>query len=377
MTAPADGLRGRLGGRLGAFSLDAAIEAPAGAVTSVFGPSGSGKTTLLRAVSGLLRLSGALRFGAETWQDDDEGVFRRPWRRPVGFVFQQPALFPHLSVAGNLRYAERRARPGRRRFAYREIVERLDLGALLDRPPAGLSGGEKQRAALGRSLLAGPEALLLDEPFSALDRASRARILPFLRSLAREEGMCLLHVSHDPAEVVRLADRLVLLSGGRVVESGPAAGLFERLDEEEAAAGGKSGATLSARVAASLASRRLVEVEVAGQPVFLPSFPGAAPPTPGEIVRLRIPAREVALATRRPEAISVRNILAGRVLRLRREADSPLVEVTVLLGDADGGDDPETAPLRAQITADAADDLRLEPGSRVFALLRSVSLLDP
>lgn len=376
MTAPVDGLRGRLGGRLGAFSLDAEIEAPAGAVTSVFGPSGSGKTTLLRAVSGLLRLSGALRFGAETWQDDDEGVFRRPWRRPVGFVFQQPALFPHLSVAGNLRYAERRARPDRRRFSCREIVERLDLGALLDRPPAGLSGGEKQRAALGRSLLAGPEALLLDEPFSALDRASRARILPFLRSLAREEGMCLLYVSHDPAEVVRLADRLVLLSGGRVVESGPAATLFEQLDEEEAAAGGQSGATLSARVAASLASRRLVEVEVAGQPVFLPSFPGAAPPTPGEIVRLRIPAREVALATRRPEAISVRNILAGRVLRLRREGDSPLVEVTVLLDDA-GGDDPKTARLRAQITADAADDLRLEPGTPIFALLRSVSLLDP
>ena len=291
-------------------------------------------------------------------------------------MFQQPALFPHLSVAGNLRYAERRARPDRRRFSCREIVERLDLGALLDRPPAGLSGGEKQRAALGRSLLAGPEALLLDEPFSALDRASRARILPFLRSLAREEGMCLLHVSHDPAEVVRLADRLVLLSGGRVVESGPAATLFEQLDEEEAAAGGESGATLSARVAASLASRRLVEVEVAGQPVFLPSFPGAAPPTPGEIVRLRIPAREVALATRRPEAISVRNILAGRVLRLRREGDSPLVEVTVLLGDAGGGD-PKTARLRAQITADAADDLRLEPGSPIFALLRSVSLLDP
>lgn len=370
-SAAADGLRGRLHGRLGAFSLDAAVEAPAGAITSVFGPSGSGKTTLLRAVSGLLRLSGALRFGAETWQDDETRLFRRPHRRPVGFVFQQPALFPHLPVAGNLRYAERRAPPGRRRFAFPEIVERLDLAALLDRPPADLSGGEKQRAALGRSLLSGPEALLLDEPFSALDRASRARILPFLRSLAREEGLCLLHVSHDPAEVVRLADRLVLLSGGRVVESGPAAALFGRLDDEEAAAGGEAGATLTARVVDLRASRGLVEVELAGQPVFLPSLPGAAPPPPGGTVRLRLPAREVALATRRPEAISVRNILAGRVLGLRREADAPLVEVTVGL---DGG---EPARLRARITADAADDLGLEPGTPVFALLRSVSLLDP
>lgn len=376
MTSPAGsgaagGLRGRLRGSLGAFSLDAAVEAPAGAITSVFGPSGSGKTTFLRAVSGLLRLSGALHFGPETWQDDAVGLFRRPWRRPVGFVFQQPALFPHLSVAGNLRYAERRARPGRRRFAFPEIVERLDLAALLDRPPADLSGGEKQRAALGRSLLSGPEALLLDEPFSALDRASRARILPFLRSLAREEGMCLLHVSHDPAEVVRLADRLVLLSGGRVVESGPAASLFARLDDEEAAAGGAAGATLTARMVGRRAARGLVEVEVAGQPVFLPALPGAAPTPPGGAVRLRVRAREVALATRRPEAISVRNILAGRVLGLRREADDPLVEVTVLL---DGG---EPARLRARITADAAADLRLEPGSPVFALLRSVSLLDP
>lgn len=376
MTSPPEpgapgGLRGRLHGRLGAFSFDAAVEAPAGAITSVFGPSGSGKTTLLRAVSGLLRLSGVLRFGPEPWQDDETGLFRRPWRRPVGFVFQQPALFPHLPVAGNLRYAERRARPGRRRFAFPEIVERLDLGALLDRTPADLSGGEKQRAALGRSLLSGPAALLLDEPFSALDRASRAQILPFLRSLAREEGMCLLHVSHDPAEVVRLADRLVLLSGGRVVESGPAAALFERLDDEEAAAGGEAGATLSARVVGLRAARGLVEVTVAGQPVFLPSLPGAEPPSPGGTVRLRIPAREVALATRRPEAISVRNILAGRVLGLRREADDPLVEVTVLL---DGG---EPARLRARITADAAADLRIEPGSPVFALLRSVSLLDP
>ena len=376
MTPPAasgaaDGLRGRLRGTLGAFSLDAAVEAPAGAITSVFGPSGSGKTTLLRAVSGLLRLSGALRFGPETWQDDETGLFRRPWRRPVGFVFQQPALFPHLRVAGNLRYAERRAPRGRRRFAFAEIVERLDLAALLDRPPADLSGGEKQRAALGRSLLSGPEALLLDEPFSALDRASRARILPFLRSLAREEGMCLLHVSHDPAEVVRLADRLVLLSGGRVVESGPAAALFGRLDDEEAAAGGEAGATLTARVVGLRSSRGLVEVELAGQPVFLPSLPGSETPAPGGTVRLRIPAREVALATRRPEAISVRNILAGRVLGLRREADAPLVEVTVRL---DGG---EPARLRARITADAADDLGLEPGTPVFALLRSVSLLDP
>lgn len=359
------GLRARLDGSLGAFSLDADLAAPAGEITSVFGPSGSGKTTLLRAVAGLTRLGGAVRFGESVWQDDRSRRFLPAHRRPVGFVFQQPALFPHLSVAGNLEYAERRADPDRRgAVRFDDLVESLALGPLLDRAPRNLSGGERQRVAFGRAVLTAPSVLLLDEPFSALDRPARARLLPFLRSLARERGLCVLHVSHDPGEVVRLADRLLLLREGRIEAGGPAAAMLARLEDESAALGGGRAATLVARVA-SAAGRRsgLLELDLAGQRLLVPA-PSPAP-RQGESVRLRVPAREVALARKCPEAISVRNILSGRVAAVRSDPDGPFTEVSVAVGEA---------RLESRITDDAAAELSLEPGTPVFALLRGASL---
>lgn len=360
------GLRARLDGSLGAFSLDADLAAPAGEITSVFGPSGSGKTTLLRAVSGLTRLGGAVRFGESVWQDDRSRRFLPAHRRPVGFVFQQPALFPHFSVAGNLEYAERRADPDRRgAVRFDDLVESLALGPLLDRAPRNLSGGERQRVAFGRAVLTAPAVLLLDEPFSALDRPARARLLPFLRSLARQRGLCVLHVSHDPGEVVRLADRLLLLRGGRIEAGGPAAAMLARLEDESAALGGGRAATLVARVAAADGRRSgLLELDLAGQRLLVPA-PSSTAPREGESVRLRVPAREVALARKRPEAISVRNILSGRVAALRSDPDGPFTEVSVEVGEA---------RLESRITDDAAAELSLEPGTPVFALLRGASL---
>lgn len=358
------GLEARLHGAVGAFSLDADLAAPAGEITSVFGPSGSGKTTLLRAVAGLTRLGGAVRFGGTAWQDDGSRQFLPAHRRPVGFVFQQPALFPHLSVAGNLAYAERRADPARRGlFRFDDLVESLALGPLLDRAPRNLSGGERQRAAFGRAVLTAPSVLLLDEPFSALDRPARARLLPFVRSLARERGLCALHVSHDPGEVVRLADRLLLLRAGRVEAGGPAAAMLARLEDESAALGGGRAATVLARVAAGPGRSGLLELDLAGQRLLMPA--PSPPPREGESVRLRVPAREVALARKRPEAISVRNILSGRVAAVRPDPSGPFTEVSVEVGEA---------RLESRITDDAAAELALEPGTPVFALLRGASL---
>jgi molybdate transport system ATP-binding protein len=210
-------------GTLGRFSFDVAFTVPMRGITALFGPSGSGKTTILRCVAGLQRLAGRLRVGDEIWQDDSKHVFRRPYRRPVGYVFQEPSLSPHLSVRQNLLYGARRvpSRERERALDLSEIVDLLGITYLLDRAPVALSGGERQRVAIGRALLAQPRLLLMDEPLAALDRPTKEEILPYLEALHESLAIPILYVSHDLGEVEQLADMLVLLDDGRVIGSGP------------------------------------------------------------------------------------------------------------------------------------------------------------
>ena len=219
---PAGSIELALSGTVGAFDVEAAFAAPAGEVTAIFGPSGSGKTTVLRAVAGLTRLGGRLQAGASIWQDDSRGIFLAPHRRRVGFAFQEPALFEHLSVEGNLRYAERRAAaaPRNRPLAFSEVVERLGLAPQLERTPRRLSGGERQRVSLARTLLSDPLVLLLDEPLSALHRKRRAAVAPF----PAEAGMAVLYVSHDLGEV-EIAHRIALMS--RIAAAAPTSEALE------------------------------------------------------------------------------------------------------------------------------------------------------
>ncbi len=202
-------------GRLGDFDLDVAFEVPDAGVTALFGPSGSGKTTLLRCLAGLERLSGHLRVGEDVWQDDSR--FVPPERRRVGYVFQGGALLPHLSVRGNLAYAVKRAPGGP--FVLDDIVARTGIAALLDRAPARLSGGEVQRVAIARALLVQPRLLLLDEPLSALDTEAREALLATIEGLLADIAVPVFYVSHDAAEVARLASRTIRLRGGRIEES--------------------------------------------------------------------------------------------------------------------------------------------------------------
>ena len=203
-----------LAGRLGAFELDAIFEAPASGVTALVGPSGCGKTTLLRGLSGLARLKGRVSFKGDVWQD--AGRFVPTHRRPVGYVFQEASLFPHLSVHGNLAYALKRARAPVT-VTFDHAVELLGLGRLLSRSPATLSGGERQRAALARALLAQPDLLLLDEPVSALDSEGRAEVLERLDGVIRGLGAPVIYVTHDLAEARRFAARIVAMRAGRIV----------------------------------------------------------------------------------------------------------------------------------------------------------------
>ncbi|HEX3699295.1 MAG TPA: ATP-binding cassette domain-containing protein [Phenylobacterium sp.] len=206
-------VRFSLKGRFGGFALDAEASLPAAGVTALVGPSGSGKTTLLRCLAGLARAEGEVRVGEAVWQDGHR--FVAPHRRGVGFVFQEASLLPHLSVSQNLAFAARRAPPGEGP-SLGETAEMLGLGELLTRGPQSLSGGERQRVAIGRALLSGPVLLLMDEPLSSLDVASKAEVMPYLEELHRRLNLPVLYVSHDASEVTRLADRVIRMADGRL-----------------------------------------------------------------------------------------------------------------------------------------------------------------
>ncbi|CAN5133431.1 hypothetical protein BH11PSE2_BH11PSE2_16840 [soil metagenome] len=205
-------------GRIGGFALDVAFITLARGITALIGPSGSGKSTLLRCIAGLTRMSGHLTVGGETWQDG--AAFTPPHRRPVGMVFQDAGLLAHLSVRENLMFGARRAKVSQG-IAFDDIVELLGLASLLTRSTTNLSGGERQRVALGRALLSQPRLLLMDEPLSSLDDDSKAEIAPYLERLHDRLTLPVIYVSHDLDEVYRLADHLLVMKAGRIVEARP------------------------------------------------------------------------------------------------------------------------------------------------------------
>ncbi|GGA86485.1 hypothetical protein GCM10011491_12670 [Brucella endophytica] len=251
-------------GGLGRFTLDAAFTVPASGVTALFGPSGCGKTTVLRCMAGLQRLAGGYcAVGDDVWQDGR--LFRPTHERSIGYVFQDANLFPHLSVTGNLLYATcgRKPRSPTDRIGFDEVVALLGLETLLDRAPRNLSGGERQRVALGRALLSQPKLLLMDEPLSALDQQTKDEVLPFLERLHDSLSLPVIYVSHDIAEVERLADHLVLMRSGKVL----AAGSLNSLRSDPAlpvAAKREAALTLDAVVTAYDPVRKLATLDVDG-----------------------------------------------------------------------------------------------------------------
>lgn len=347
--------------RLGDFSLDAAFTSNGG-VTALFGRSGSGKTSLIRIIAGLTRPgSGRVALGNDVLVDTARGIFVPPHRRRFGYVFQEARLFPHLTVRQNLHYGRWFSPKATRTENPDRVIDLLGIGNLLDRQPANLSGGEKQRVAIGRALLASPRLLLMDEPLAALDEERKAEILPYLERLRDEMGIPIVYVSHSIAEVARLADRVVLMADGRIEAVGPASDvlggpkLSSSLDRREA------GSVLSGHVETRDAAHGLATIRLDGGAAIL--VPGAAV-APGETVRLRIPARDVMVATIRPEGLSALNILEGTV-----EAVEPDGEGMASLRIACGGDH-----VRARIMALSVERLGLKPGLPVHAVIKTVAL---
>jgi molybdate transport system ATP-binding protein len=360
--------------RRGEFTLEVRFEADRG-VTALFGPSGAGKTTVLDLVAGLEKPTrGRIAIDGEVLVDTASGTCIPAHRRRIGYVFQDSRLFPHLSVGQNLDYGARFA--GRRGPAPDRwhVVELLGLEGLLERRPATLSGGEKQRVAIGRALLSAPRLLLLDEPMASLDAARRAEILPYLSRVRAEAGIPIVHVSHALPEVAKLADTVVLMEAGRVTAVGPVAELLSRLDLGEASQAAKAGAVLTAVVAgparrgqspagtvpvADPSSQVTVLRHPAGE--FRVPWRGQSP---GTTVRLYVMARDVALTIGEPGMLSIRNRLATTIVEIG-PAHGGVREIRL---DAGG------EALLARVTAETVEEMGLHPGQAVTALIKSVAL---
>jgi len=331
-------------------------------VTGLFGPSGSGKSTLLRAIAGFESAAeGTLRFGGDTWLETANGICVPPHQRPVGFVFQDARLFPHLDVAGNLQYSHSRSDRSDREISYEEVVSAFDLESLLQRNVNGLSGGERQRVAIGRTLLTQPGLLLLDEPLAALDVGRKSEILPYLEQLPKRFGIPTIYVSHAVNEMARLADNVVVLENGQICATGPASSILSHDNLQLSSMPFEAVTILHVTVVEHLHELHLTRVAHNGQHLTVPLIAGAAN---ADSVRLSIRAGDVVLATTEPQGISVRNVLSGILTEVVPLEGSAFATVSVSI---DG------VPLKAQLTRHAIAELGLKPGMPVFALIKTAS----
>lgn len=346
----------------GGKPVEPAFHVEAGGITALFGPSGSGKTTTLNLIAGLLKpQAGRITLGPAVLFDSAQGIDVPVERRRIGYVFQDARLFPHLDVRGNLDYGRRRAGDGADGLPADALIAMLGIEGLLARKPATLSGGETQRVALARALMMRPQALLLDEPLAALDRARRDDIIPYLQRLRRTLAVPIVLVSHDHRDVLRLADHLVLMDQGRVSAFGP----IETVAARAEGFGDQGPLTLvSARMIASGDDGLMVEagnnrIAVSGGDVAT-----AGGLSVGTAVRLIIAADDVVLASAPTNSLSISNQLAGQVLSIDRQAHG-LATVRLMCGRLE---------LAARITCASADRLGLAPGAAAWALIKAAKL---
>ncbi len=342
------------------FALDVDLSLPGKGITALFGPSGCGKTSVLRCMAGLARApQGQLSVNGEVWQSD--ALFMPTHRRPLGYVFQEAALFAHLNVRRNLLYGQARVPPAGRRVEQSSVVELLGIAHLLERTPQGLSGGERQRVAIARALLTSPRLLLMDEPLAALDPARKREFLPYLERLHDELDIPVIYVSHAPDEVARLADTLVVMREGRAVAVGPLTETLARLDLP-LHPGEDAGVVLQAVVVERDATWQLARVEFAGGSLWVRD--GGQPL--GHAVRVRILARDVSIALEPLKGISIQNSLSASVEQIATDCHPALALLRLRIG---------SSPMLARLTRRSAAGLQLEPGKQVWVQIKAVALI--
>ena len=339
-----------------AFRLHVDIEIPGRGITGVFGESGSGKTSLLRCIAGLEPVrDGRIEIGGETWLDTEAGLNRPVHERPLAYVFQEPRLFPHLSVRRNLEYALKRAKPGN--VSFEHVVDLLSLGKLLDRPATRLSGGEARRVAIGRALLRSPSLLLLDEPLASLDARMQKELLPYLDRLQAELTMPVIYVSHSIDEITQLADQLVVMSSGEVEANGPLQEVLLRTDINMLG-GAEAGVMLNTTRDLFDDRYRLTRLSFSGGQLWVSADVSS------ECPRVRIRANDISLSRARPAETSILNIVPVIVEEITADGDaSVLVELRA------GGDH-----LLARITRRSLKELGIAVGDALFAQIKSVAV---
>jgi molybdate transport system ATP-binding protein len=346
--------------RLGDFLLDTRFETGHGLI-ALFGRSGSGKTSLVNIIAGLIRPEqGSVAVDGVSLVDTARGVFVPRHKRRLGYVFQEGRLFPHMTVRQNLLYGRWFTPPSEKRDDFERVIDLLGIGSLLERRPGRLSGGEKQRVAIGRALLANPHLLLMDEPLASLDEARKAEILPYIERLRDESRVPIVYVSHSIAEVARLATTVVLLSEGKVAAVGPTAEVMHRLDLLPLTGQAEAGAIVEATVERHDEAFELTELRSRAGLWRLPRLD--APP--GTRLRLHVHARDVMLAKSAPVDLSALNVLPGVVADIRA-TEAPTVEIRL---DCNGD------TLLASLTRYSVERMGLAPGSSVHALVKSVAL---
>lgn len=346
--------------QFGSFALEACFTTDGG-LTALFGHSGSGKTSLINIIGGLLRPDrGKVVVNGRVLVDSAAGVFVPKHRRRIGCVFQEPRLFPHFTVRQNLLYGRWFTPSAERHESVDHIVELLGIGSLLDRGPALLSGGEKQRVAIGRALLASPHLLLMDEPLASLDEARKSEILPYIERLRDENRVPIVYVSHSVPEVARLATSMVVLSDGQVIATGTVPQVMGRVDLFPATGLYEAGAVLEMRVVAHDTAYDLTTLRSAAGELRVPHFEAAI----GTSVRVQVRARDVVLALKAPEGISALNTFSGRIAEIGPPHGS-MADVRIELNHE---------MLLARVTRLSLDRLALTVGRPVFAIIKTVAI---
>ena len=350
------------------FELDLDLQLPGLGITAIFGPSGSGKTTLLRAVAGLEKNQvGRIQIGSHVWQDTQQGIDLPTWQRPLGYVFQESSLLPHLNVTDNLNFGLKRAvkssgnAQSDAAISLKASIELLGIDSLLQRMPDQLSGGERQRVAIARAIAMKPKLLLMDEPLASLDAARRQEIFPWLTKLRDELKMPMLYVTHSTEEVTRLADHLVVLDQGQVKAQGPVGSVLTQV-VNPVVVGEDAGALIEGCIGAVDTQWHLSRVDFEGGCVWMRD---AGLPV-GKAVRIRILARDVSLATTEPQNTSIQNQLRGHIQSITPDVHPSQVMVVLKCGAEE---------VLARVTKRAVDELALQVGMPVWAQVKSVALV--
>ncbi len=345
----------------GDFMVQASFTSTSAGVTTLFGRSGAGKTSIINMTAGLVRPdSGRISLAGRCLFDSVEGIDVSPEKRRIGYVFQDGRLFPHLSVRSNLAYGMKLVPGGERYVQFDQVVDLLGIEHLLSRRPAKLSGGEKQRVAIGRALLTSPSLLLMDEPLASLDAARKAEVLPFIARLSRELSIPILYVSHSLDEILNLADTMVLLDSGRAVAAGTIEELMTRPALQLLTGRIDLGTVITTTVEIPDDASGLSHLRFSGGLLKAPRFEVVK----GSRIRVRIDPRDVALSLHHPSEISIQNIFPGTIKTIS-DSSGGMVDVDLDIG----------CPLLARITPRARKELNLSVGRQVFALVKSVAIL--